>query len=74
MDNMKILTECLMLVLKYVLIIGGLIFWFFVAIGLYVSNEEKVYDCSLAEISPDFPLEVKDACRRMKLVERRTET
>ena len=74
MDSMKILADGLTLVLKYILIIGGLIFWFFVAVGLYVNNEEKVYDCSLAEISPDFPLEVKDACRRMKLVERRTET
>jgi hypothetical protein len=71
---MKTMAESLMLVFKYFLIVGGLIFWFFVAVGLYVDNTEKTYDCRLAEISPDFPLEVKDACRRMKLVERRTET
>ena len=26
----------------------------------------KVYDCSLAEISPDFPLEAKEACRKLR--------
>ena len=25
------------------------------------------YDCSLAEISPDFPLEVREQCRRMRM-------
>jgi hypothetical protein len=24
------------------------------------------YDCSLAEISPDFPLEVKEQCRKLR--------
>jgi hypothetical protein len=26
----------------------------------------KYYDCSLAEISPDFPIEVKQECRKIK--------
>jgi hypothetical protein len=26
----------------------------------------KKYDCSLSEISPDYPLEVKEACRRLR--------
>lgn len=26
----------------------------------------KVYDCSLAEISPDYPIEVKNECRRIR--------
>ena len=26
----------------------------------------KRYDCSIAEISPDYPVEVKDACRRIR--------
>ena len=25
----------------------------------------KVYDCTLAEISPDYPIEVKNECRRL---------
>lgn len=24
------------------------------------------YDCSISEISPDYPVEVKEACRRMR--------
>ena len=27
--------------------------------------EGKVYDCTLAEISPDYPTEVKNECRRL---------
>ena len=26
----------------------------------------KRYDCSIAEIHPDYPVEVKDACRRIR--------
>jgi hypothetical protein len=26
----------------------------------------KVYNCSLSEISPDYPLEVKEECRRLR--------
>ena len=26
----------------------------------------KVYDCTLSEISPDYPLEVKEACRKLR--------
>jgi hypothetical protein len=26
----------------------------------------KVYDCSIAEISPDYPLEVKEGCRKLR--------
>ena len=26
----------------------------------------KKYDCSLAEISPDYPVQVKDACRLIR--------
>ena len=43
--------------------------WF--AGGLYwVTNQPKgnvvVYDCGLSEISPDFPLEVREACRKLR--------
>jgi hypothetical protein len=29
-------------------------------------NSERLYNCSLVEISPDFPLEVKQKCRELK--------
>lgn len=29
----------------------------------------RVYDCSLAEISPDYPVEVKNECRRLRIEE-----
>jgi hypothetical protein len=29
----------------------------------------RYYDCRLAEISPDFPIEVKEECRRIRLEE-----
>lgn len=30
------------------------------------TNEGRVYDCSLSEISPDFPQKVKEECRRLR--------
>ena len=46
------------------LIIGVLFF----AIYFYKEEEHGVirYDCGLAEISPDYPLEVKEMCRKMR--------
>jgi hypothetical protein len=29
----------------------------------------RYYDCRLAEISPDFPVDVKEECRRIRLEE-----
>lgn len=41
---------------------------FLATIILYVKVEPKgkVYDCSLAEISPDYPIEVKNECRKIR--------
>ena len=33
------------------------------------SNRTVIYDCSLAEISPDYPPEVKNECRRLRIDE-----
>lgn len=33
---------------------------------------ERYYDCSLAEFHPDYPQEVKQACRQMMLNSRKT--
>jgi hypothetical protein len=32
-------------------------------------NRVKVYDCSLSEISPDYPIEVKEECRKIRYEE-----
>jgi hypothetical protein len=32
-------------------------------------NQTVVYDCSIAEISPDYPKEVKSECRRLRIEE-----
>ena len=44
-----------------VFLIGCLVF-------VFVGPKTKghVYDCSLSEISPDYPLEVKEECRKLR--------
>jgi hypothetical protein len=41
---------------------------FFIAVMMYIGfrQESHVYPCSLAEISPDIPLDVKQKCRLLK--------
>lgn len=29
---------------------------------------EKIYNCSIAEISPDYPIEVKERCRNLRAI------
>ncbi len=41
--------------------IGSIAFLFFTP-----AQTSKVYNCSLAEISPDYPLEVRNECRRVR--------
>ena len=33
------------------------------------NNQTVVYDCNIAEISPDYPKEVKNECRRLRIEE-----
>jgi hypothetical protein len=33
------------------------------------NNRTVIYDCNLAEISPDYPQEVKTECRRLRIEE-----
>ena len=51
--------------LPVILILLIVVFILFI-IGL-PRNSEVVYNCSLAEISPDFPLEVKEGCRKLRM-------
>jgi hypothetical protein len=50
--------------LKNILIILSVTAFFLVVIFDY-SPQGKVYDCTLAEINPDYPIEVKNECRRL---------
>jgi hypothetical protein len=34
---------------------------------LLPKHGEVVYNCSIAEISPDFPLKVKEECRKLRM-------
>jgi hypothetical protein len=33
------------------------------------NDRTVIYDCSIAEISPDYPKEVKNECRRLRIEE-----
>jgi hypothetical protein len=57
--------ETVKLVVKWLLLTGGMLFWFFVFVN-YLQPEEVIYNCELAEISPDFPIDVKNECRRLR--------
>lgn len=58
-DNGK--PSTLRLITVGIFLIGVLVF-------LFTTPKPKavVYDCSLAEISPDYPLEVKEQCRQLR--------
>ena len=43
------------------IIFAVLVFWF-----TDFGSQGKVYDCSLAEIHPDYPIFVKEECRKLK--------
>jgi len=53
----------------FILILFG-IFGVILLIAILPFPEQKFYDCSLSEISPDFPIEVKQACREAKRMKR----
>jgi hypothetical protein len=35
-------------------------------LSLPKKGDVVIYNCSISEISPDFPLEVKEACRKLR--------
>ena len=38
------------------------------AVYLFPPTDRTItYDCSLVEISPDFPIQVKEACRKLQM-------
>lgn len=44
-----------------IVLIGSIIFLFSAP-----PQKVKVYDCSIAEISPDYPVDVKNECRKLR--------
>ena len=56
------------LVVIYSLAISGLIAWLLFALRIINSAERIiVYDCRIAEISPDYPPQVREDCRKLIL-------
>jgi hypothetical protein len=52
-------------------IVGIIVIVFFIAIPvIFLSLPKKGdvirYDCSVSEISPDYPIEVKEQCRKLR--------
>jgi len=47
----------------FVIMMAGMVF-----IGLQQDRNVVRYNCSLSEISPDFPLAVKEQCRKLKKI------
>ncbi len=51
--------------MKNMLVVVGIFFIFFIlAVSDFGQSTGRVYDCSLAEISADIPIQVKEECRR----------
>ena len=52
-----------------VIIVVAVLAWFGMgALYLYLPKQrEVVYNCSISEISPDYPIEVKEGCRKLRM-------
>ena len=46
--------------------LGGSLFLLLYGINNITKGSVKVYNCSISEISPDIPLEVKEQCRKLR--------
>lgn len=51
----------------YYLILVAILVCLVIFIAFGPKPEGRVYNCTLAEISPDFPPEVRDQCRKIRL-------
>lgn len=52
--------------IEITLVVIATILAFIIVINSLPANRTVVYDCRLAEISPDFPPEVRNECRRIR--------
>lgn len=50
---------------------AAIVIWMMVVAFLYALKVDKsgtvVYNCQLAEISPDFPIKAKEGCRKLRM-------
>jgi hypothetical protein len=51
---------------RVLIVVLGLIFGVCLAYFITPKGEGRYYNCSIAEISPDYPIEVKEACRKLR--------
>jgi hypothetical protein len=58
----KNLVDLTILLLAALLMVGAFILNFYLPMP-----RERVYNCSIAEISPDYPIEVKEGCRKLRM-------
>lgn len=49
-----------------IIIILAVAFCAFILIFTDYGKTERVYDCRISEISPDFPPEVREECRKLR--------
>jgi len=49
-----------------IVVAANLILMAATALWFLPAPKEKAYDCSISEISPDYPLQVKEACRKLR--------
>jgi hypothetical protein len=53
-----------------ILMFGGTIFYLIIIYSISTHDEPRIirYDCTIAEFHPDIPVEVKEACRKIRHV------
>lgn len=51
---------------EVIIIIVSLVFGYFIAQILLTKTRGVYYNCDLVEINPDFPIEVKEECRKLR--------
>jgi len=53
-------------IIEISLVIFGTIIAVLVMFFIFPKQNGKMYDCRMAEISPDFPPEVRNECRKLR--------
>ena len=53
-----------------ILMFGGTIFYLIIIYAFLTNDEPRIikYDCTIAEFHPDIPIEVREACRKIRHV------
>jgi hypothetical protein len=54
------------IVRKIIILLLSVVVIFILMFSGFGKQQEKVYDCSIAEFHPDYPVRVKEECRRLR--------